>query len=387
MRHHQRRVGIAAGAGWIESLSGERTAFVALSELTGESEARTHCLELLNGGNAGQRYVVSGDGLAIGRVPPVGILLAESEVSRVHCRLTLEHGRLIATDLGSTNGTYVDGVRIAMPTIVPVGGVIRIGTRLLKHELLTGSQIRKSAEIDRDLAAASAYVEALLPPPITDGPVQVEWSYSPSARLGGDAFGYMFLDERRFVFGLIDVSGHGAGAALHSVAVVNVLRKRALPGVDMADPGAVLSALNDMFQMDSHADMYFTMWYGVYDLAARRLDYAAGGHHPAFLLAGGEPPAPLGIRGPMLGAIPGRRYRTASATLPADATLYVFSDGVFEIVTNTGQEWQLDDFVALLPAPRGSLGGESAQLLRQVRATARGGELDDDFSLVILRLP
>ncbi len=369
-------------------MSGERTTFVALSELHGEGEARAHCLELLNGGNAGQRYVVTADGLAIGRVPPVGILLAESEVSRVHCRLTLEHGRLIVTDLGSTNGTYVDGVRITMPAIVPVGGVVRVGTRLLKHELLTGSQIRKSEAMDRDLAAAAAYVEALLPPPIADGPVQVEWAYSPSARLGGDAFGYMFLDDRRFVFGLIDVSGHGAGAALHSVAVVNVLRKRALPGVDMADPGAVLSALNDMFQMDVHADMYFTMWYGVYDIVSRRLDYAAGGHHAAFLLAGGGgPPQPLGIRGPMLGAIPGRRYASASATLPADAALYVFSDGVFEIVTNSGQEWQLDDFVALLPAPRGEAGGESGQLLRQVRATVRGGELDDDFSLVIVRLP
>jgi hypothetical protein len=41
--------------------------------------------------------------------------------------------------------------------------------------------------------------------------------------------------------------------------------------VDFHDPGQVLTALNDAFQMERHNNMYFTIWYGVYDTAARSL--------------------------------------------------------------------------------------------------------------------
>ena len=62
---------------------------------------------------------------------------------------------------------------------------------------------------------------------------------------------------------LIDVSGHGVSAAMHSVSVANILRPKAL-SVDLRDPAAVLESLNEAFPMDAHDDMYFTIWYGVY---------------------------------------------------------------------------------------------------------------------------
>ena len=61
---------------------------------------------------------------------------------------------------------------------------------------------------------------------------------SRRASLGGDAFGYHWLDDDHFVVYLLDVSGHGVGAALLGVSVLNVLRARSLPGTDFRDPGA-----------------------------------------------------------------------------------------------------------------------------------------------------
>jgi len=61
---------------------------------------------------------------------------------------------------------------------------------------------------------------------------QTEWFIVPSARVGGDAFGYGELDDDKFVSFLFDVSGHGIGAAMLSVSILNVLRQRALPGCD-----------------------------------------------------------------------------------------------------------------------------------------------------------
>ena len=60
---------------------------------------------------------------------------------------------------------------------------------------------------------------------------------------------------------------------MHSVTVLNVLRQRALPNVDFRNPSEVLANLNDMFQMDSHNGLLFTMWYGVYRTDERVLTY------------------------------------------------------------------------------------------------------------------
>jgi serine phosphatase RsbU (regulator of sigma subunit) len=365
----------------------ERTTFFALPANTDLGGARAHCLEYLSGEETGRRVTVPDGGLVIGRVPPADLILPEADVSRSHCRLTRHSGGLVVTDLGSTNGTFVDEVRITGSVALPVGSVLRVGARLLKHELLTENQLRKAEELDRDIAAAAAYVRALLPPPLTDGPIRTDWCYVPSTKLGGDAFGHAFLDDTHFAFYLIDVAGHGAGAALHAVSVMNVLRQRSLPGADMTDPASVLSALNALFQMDQHADMYFTIWYGVYDLAARQLTYAAGGHHPAFLSPLWRDQAtPLRAKNPMIGAIPGRKYKAESVAIPPGALVYLFSDGVFEIVASDGEVWNIDRFVTAFLEEPAVLSGESQRIFQAVKAKSRTPELDDDFSLVIVRL-
>ena len=77
--------------------------------------------------------------------------------------------------------------------------------------------------------------------------MRTDWCFKPSTKLGGDAFGCLWLDEQSFAIFLIDVSGYGVGAAMHSVTVLNVMRQRALPDVDWRNPGSVLATLNDRF--------------------------------------------------------------------------------------------------------------------------------------------
>lgn len=375
----------------------ERTRFISAADLAGfgaddaRPDDRRHCLELVSGAEIGRRFPVDAAGVTIGRVAPADIVLPEQSVSRAHCRLALVAGELIVTDLQSTNGCFIDGVRVGGAAPLPVGAILQIGFHFFKHELLTGTQLRKSEELDRDLATALSYVQALLPAALDDGRIRADWVYQPCAKLGGDVFGYGFLTPTLFSIYLVDVSGHGAGAAMHGVTVMNLLRQRALPGTDMTRPGEVLQTLNALFPMERHAEMYFTIWYGVYDLATRRLAFASGGHHPAYLVAPRRdpgivaPPTPIATRNPIIGATPaGRRYRVDDIVVPPGASLYLFSDGVFEIVTAAGAEWRLDDFVALIAAPATPAETESQRLHRLVRAASRSREFDDDFSLVVL---
>jgi len=266
-----------------------------------------------------------------------------------------------------------------------VGSILQIGRQSFRHAWRDATDIRQADEHARDLEKARAYVQALLPPPVSEGPIRADWVYEPSAKLGGDAFGYGRVSEHRYAAYLIDVSGHGAGAALHGVAVMNVLRQRALPNTDMSEPAEVLAALNAMFQMDSHAGLYFTIWYGVYDIGLRKMKFASAGHHPGYLTTTDRTgAAALRTRNSVIGAMPGVSYRAEMVDVPPGARLYLFSDGAFEIVTAHGAQWALTDFLPLLNQPPLEGTTESRRLFEQVRSISRPGGLDDDFSALVV---
>jgi len=348
---------------------------------------RLHSLELTAGSMVERRHVVTAMGVKIGRSEPSDVIIADSEISRSHCFVTLRGDELWVSDLNSTNGTFVDGVRVTGPTLLPVGSVLQVGKRTLKHEWRTRDEFEQSEEGDRDLLRAASYVRALLPAPRGDGPIRAEWVYQPSAKLGGDTFGYGQLNEHQFVAYLVDVAGHGAGAALHAVAITNQLRQRSLPNTDMARPELVLSTLNELFQMEDHDGLYFTIWYGVFDTRTRQLSYASGGHHPAYIVTPERDGAiPLKTRNVMIGAMPAMPFIQATVTVPSSACLYLFSDGVFEVVDSDGQEWGVEDFLKhMLDPPLPGL-SEPQRLFEAVCRETGSRTFDDDFSLVAFHI-
>lgn len=239
-----------------------------------------------------------------------------------------------------------------------------------------------------DIDSAARYVESLLPVPIAEDRVRTRWRFVPSASLGGDAFGYHWLDDDHFVVYLLDVSGHGVGAALLGVSVLNVLRARTLPGTDFREPGNVLEGLGGAFTMESHGGKFFTIWYGVYRPSTRELRWAGGGHPPALLFAPSAPvPMALDSTGPMPGMLPGLAYETSSITVPTGARVLIYSDGLYEIRMADGSVGGHDGFLADMGAP--SAGGDAPLEIGLARAErlSRGRGYDDDVSVLEITLP
>jgi len=237
-----------------------------------------------------------------------------------------------------------------------------------------------------DLATAAQYVRSLLPPPQQMGAVTADWRFIPSADLGGDAFGYHNIDDEHLAVYLLDVCGHGVGAALLSVSALNAIRSEALPQTDFHDPGSVLAALNKAFPMERQNDMFFTIWYGVYNTVARTIRWAGGGHPPALLLLPGEKakPVQLDSDGPLIGAVDGLEFDSRETAVPAGSRLFVYSDGAFEISRPDGSMWAFDDFLTTLASP--PLGPESRMdtLVTHVRKLSERDDFIDDFSMVEL---
>jgi sigma-B regulation protein RsbU (phosphoserine phosphatase) len=362
----------------------DRTARVYLKRPREAPDALLPYLVVKQGANSGEAYAVPEERTILGRGPSAGIRLDDAGVSGIHADVWSAGRTVWIKDLGSSNGTFLDDRRITEATAVPVGSVILVGRTLLRHESRSAQDVDRERELDADLERASGYVEAILPAPITDGPLRVDSRFIPSTELGGDAFGYHWLDDDRFALFLIDVSGHGAQASLHSVSAINALRHRHLAEVDFARPEEVLAAFNESFQMSSHNGLFFTAWYGVFDRRDRRLAFSSAGHPPPLVLGpeGGEPER-LTLRNPPIGMAPGLVYKTGERTLAAGTRLYLFSDGVFEVQTADGAEWGYEELVAVVGRPSIPHFSECARIEVDVRAAMAAEAFDDDFSLVV----
>ena len=85
---------------------------------------------------AARRVPASGAPISIGRAPECELVLRDSRVSRRHARLAARGGVLVLTDLGSTNGTRVNGHRVS-EVVLGAGDTILIGETTLTVEPAT----------------------------------------------------------------------------------------------------------------------------------------------------------------------------------------------------------------------------------------------------------
>ena len=263
---------------------------------------------------------------------------------------------------------------------------------LQRNEAYRALQISQGI-LAKDVAQAARYVLSLLPDRIKRGPIRTDWRFVPSAALGGDSFGYDWIDEDHFAFYLLDVSGHGVGAALLSVSALNALRSQSLPQTDFRQPGQVLTALNKVFPMEQHNGLFFTIWYGIYHKPTRRLAFAGGGHPPALLLNGADRPSArmlsLESQGPMVGAVPDLDFQTSEVAVDPYAVLMLYSDGAFEIERAADHSvWPFGEFVDYMTTIAGDPDNSPMdQLIAHARALQGTDEFVDDLSMVELIFP
>jgi len=259
--------------------------------------------------------------------------------------------------------------------------------RLRDRERETYKALVKSQRaLASELTEAAQYVRSLLPEPLT-GDIRSRWCFEPSAQLGGDTFGHHWLDSDHLALFLVDVCGHGVGAALLSVSVMNVLRSQTLSHVDFRDPSAVLATLNATFTMEKQNQMFFTIWYGVYHLQRQDLIYSSGGHPPAILLTETSPNNPQHLRtaGAAIGCLEDLTYENRTTPIQSGSQLFVFSDGVYEIPLSNGKLWTLTEWSDYLVSRAQTPAFEPHAALRHVQSLKGCKMLDDDFSLLHLR--
>jgi PAS domain S-box-containing protein len=247
--------------------------------------------------------------------------------------------------------------------------------------------------LQTELNEAARYVFSLLPSPLK-GDISIQQQFVPSLQLGGDAFDYYWLDEDHLVIYLLDVAGHGVKSALLSVSVLNLLRTQSLFNTDFRHPKMVLGELNRVFQMNDMGDDYFTMWYGVFNRKTRQLTYGCAGHPPAILIAKNSnnngaktSVSKLSSMSIPIGMIPNFEYEQSTCEIKDSSTLYIFSDGIYEIHQDNGNVWGLQAFVDYLTNFHNQNSVTHLDnILQQIQHLHNKTSLNDDVSLLQIEL-
>ena len=134
-------------------------------------------LIMRSGPTPGAAYTLEGDQITIGRDSTNGIAINDAEISRRHARLTFQGGKYILEDLGSTNGTFVNGQRLAGPRVLKPGEVISFGEQIVLVFEATNFDAGATVVSPRVAAAVPSVSRPVMPPP----PPPVEYAGSVPA--------------------------------------------------------------------------------------------------------------------------------------------------------------------------------------------------------------
>ncbi len=252
--------------------------------------------------------------------------------------------------------------------------------------------LRQSKQaLEQDLRLAARVQQALLPPAdFETGNVRIAHVFHPCDDLAGDAIGIVPLTRDALALFLLDVSGHGVGAALLSFTLthllsstvgVGLLTEERGDGQVVVAPAVVAGRLNQQFPMD-RTRQYFTLVYGVLNPHSGRLEYVSAGHPSPLRLPRDGPASTAEGAGLPIGMIEEASYEGSALTLAPGERLYFFTDGVIEAMNADDAEYGHPRLLDALARYRNlPLRAGLAAIVDDVRAWS-GGRVKDDVSLL-----
>lgn len=137
-----------------------------------------------SGPTPGVTFPLEGEQLTIGRDSSNGVAINDAEVSRKHSRLTFQGGKYVLEDLGSTNGTFVNGQRIAGPVVLKPGDVISLGEQIVLMYDAISTDVGATVAVPRKAVQAPPTYQSPAPSPASYAPPPPAASYSapPTAK-------------------------------------------------------------------------------------------------------------------------------------------------------------------------------------------------------------
>jgi phosphoserine phosphatase RsbU/P len=239
---------------------------------------------------------------------------------------------------------------------------------------------KKQGQLADELARAAAVQADLLPienPPLRG--FEIGARCLPASAVGGDFYDWQQLPGGILSLTVGDVMGKGMSAALLMATVRAVIRAM----VSQHGPSDAVQHTASSLDSDlARSGSFVTLFHAQLDTTTGELRYVDAGHGQVLLRRASGDIAPLQPWGLPLGVLSTERYSEGTVTMSAGDQLVIYSDGLSEARPELFRDQET--LASYLTSE--DTAGETAQKLVDL-ATAAGGQLPDDLTVVVVRRP
>ena len=268
-----------------------------------------------------------------------------------------------------------NSTRAALETLATEAAVAIENARLYRETM-------EKARMEQEMRIAAEIQQALLPKAGRTGAYfRAAAASLPCRSIGGDFYDYVDLSDGSFGFALGDVAGKGPPAALLSAMMQGIFAAQAATS---DPPSQTISRVNLALYRRGIESRFVTLMYGAL-YADGRLVYCNAGHNPP-LVVGKNGFRRLECGGPIVGLFESATFEEETVKLEAGDWLIVFSDGVSEALSASGEEYGES---RILECVNRNLALDPQRLLEamfsDVREFAKGAAQSDDITGMVMR--
>lgn len=265
--------------------------------------------------------------------------------------------------------------------------IARVSIHLERHAML--AELRHYRErVQEELETARALQQQLFPQPDAiwaasqQTGLEIAGYCMPSSELGGDMWDCHTLAPTLLSVTTLDVSGHGAGAALNTFRIHSIMQ---MLGASMSNPAQFMESLSDRLYELLPTGHFVTMFHGVIDLDRRVLRYATAAAPEGWVIPPCGPAEVLDGRDLPLGVGKHSRYMSKQRQFAPGSTLILASDAFTESCNAAGAMPDASEWITALPR---HLHAEAQRdwLLERFYAHALQ-PIPDDLTLICIRWP
>jgi len=284
---------------------------------------------------------------------------------------------IIYADSPIAEGRFTEDHLKVLTTLASVAAIRVENARLVEARL-------ERERLERELALASEIQQRFQPtaPPHVNG-YELQGISFPCYEIGGDYYDFIEREDGRLVIALGDVSGKGTAAALLMSSLHAAIHAQSASHDSLV---ATISAVNRYLADNIPANRFVTLFYAELDPESGSLSFLNAGHNPPLIVHSAGTVEQLASGGLPLGIKPDAEYREGRTQLQPGDVLVIYSDGVTEAVSPTGEEFGATRLYEVVSRNiEASASGIRDRIESSLTKFAQGTSAADDITLVIVK--
>lgn len=284
---------------------------------------------------------------------------------------------IIYADSPIAEGRFTEDHLKLLTTLASVAAIRVENARLLEAQL-------QQERLERELQLAMEIQQRFQPtaPPVVPG-YELQGISFPCYEIGGDYYDFIQRDDGRLVIALGDVSGKGTAAALLMSSLHAAVHAQAGSHDTLVE---TISAVNRYLADNIPPNRFVTLFYAELDPASGALSFLNAGHNPPLIVHAAGTVEQLASGGLPLGIKRDAEYREGRTQLQLGDVLVIYSDGVTEAASPSGEEFGPTRLYEVVSRNiDASAAGVRDRIESALTKFSQGTQAADDITLVIVK--